>query len=63
MGDVPNDDQDNRAGLRQRILAATILIGAAIGAVVGVVTDYVPLGVAVGVGVGLAVGEGIYRRR
>jgi hypothetical protein len=33
MTDAPNDDQAERASLRERILAVTMLIGAAIGAV------------------------------
>ncbi len=49
--------------VRRRILATTILIGAAIGLVVGILGDYIGVAVAVGVGVGLAVGEGIYQRR
>ena len=63
MASAPNDDQTERDSLRRRILATTILIGAAIGLVVGLLTDYIGLTVAVGVAVGLAVGEGIYQRR
>jgi hypothetical protein len=61
--DPTNEDRMERDRLRRRILATTILIGAAIGLVVGILTDYIGLAVAVGVAVGLAVGEGIYQRR
>ncbi len=63
MADATNEDRIERGGLRRRILATTILIGAAIGLVVGILTEYIGVAVAVGVAVGLAVGEGIYQRR
>ena len=63
MADATNEDRMERDRLRRRILATTILIGAAIGLVVGILGDYIGVAVAVGVAVGLAVGGGIYQRR